>query len=165
MFSFTSIDWMFYVATQQNIVSDVSVGSFTTQFMPKKKTVDLHEIEIVVLIHWRLASCRGRRCRWVLAHDTARSVPHEVVITILGARHLLLLVLVRRRRYVLLEYVVHDVSCQFDFVIYVGGSFVFKNKLFLQASPETREEKCLWLRNERLAKEFLGLQLCFESVD
>lgn len=44
-----------------------------------------------------------------MARDATRSVPIEVVIAVLGARHLLLLVLVAQRRDVLFEDAVHDV--------------------------------------------------------
>lgn len=131
----------------------------------RKKTVDLHEIEIVVLIHWRLASCRCCRCRWVLAHDTARSVPHEVVITILGARHLLLLVLIRRRRYVLLEYVVHDVSCQFDFVIYVGGSLFLKINYFFKRAQKQENKNVYDCEMSGWRKSFLAFNRVFEAVE
>jgi len=84
-----------------------------------------HEIEIIVLIHRGLTA---GRCGWrgrSLAHDAARSVPHEIAVTVLGACHLFLLVLVHRRRYIFFENVVHDVvRCFVYFLFFVLSSYL-----------------------------------------
>lgn len=122
-----------------------------------RRTYYSHEVEVVVLIHRRLAPCGSRWGRW---DDAAWSISVEAVIIVLGARHRLLLVLARRRCNIFFEDAVHDFCL---FVIYDCSGILVKINYSSPETKTTSDNVYLVLWAEYFARTWPSTRLVFES--
>lgn len=91
----------------------MEINALLRNLLTKRIMKHLHEIKVVVLIYRCFASSGGGRRRsgaLTVGGIVGGSLPHEVVVHVLGARLARLLVLVVGRRDEFFENVVHDVT-------------------------------------------------------